>query len=117
VKDEYIYAVAEDSIYPVLEAEKVCGKDKSRLEALCLGMPGNQGLKPEERVSHELFDVTQMFKAYSLNQQECTCFFLEYPSSRFMTYCSTSSVPREVPGMEKEGMRAWCFLQKQHFKT
>jgi hypothetical protein len=52
VKNEYIYAVAEDSIYPVFKAEKVCGKDKSWLEALYPGRPGNHGLKPEERVSH-----------------------------------------------------------------
>jgi len=34
VKDEYIYAVAEDSIYPVFKAEEVGGQDKSRLEVL-----------------------------------------------------------------------------------
>jgi hypothetical protein len=52
VKNEYISAVAEDRIYPIFKAEKVCGKDESRLEVHYLSMLGNHGLKPEEKFSH-----------------------------------------------------------------
>jgi len=58
VKNEYIYAVAEDSIYPVFKAAEVGGQDKSRLEVLWFVGLWNQCLKTEAGKVYQLFDVT-----------------------------------------------------------
>jgi hypothetical protein len=52
VKNEYIYAVAENGIYLVFKAEEVCGKDKSMRKAFCFRRLRNQSLNPEVRVSY-----------------------------------------------------------------
>jgi len=58
VKNEYIYTVAEDSIYPVFKAEKICGGDKSRQEVFFFDGLRNQYLKTKAGMVYHFFDMT-----------------------------------------------------------